>query len=65
MVETWGFDRVGRHWMRVDLDITIEMSVDALAKSKHKLTTFEIENPTNHIISINNLIAHQLNAYVH
>ena len=65
LLESWGFDRTGRHWHHADLDVAIEIPDDVLAVSEEKVTRVEIEGLTVYIIGVEDLIIDRLNAYVH
>jgi predicted nucleotidyltransferase len=65
ILESWGFNRMGRHWYHADLDVAIEVPDDVLAGSEEKITQVEIEDLTVHIIGVEDLIIDRVNAYVH
>ena len=65
LLESWGFDQMGRHWHHVGLDIAIEIPDDVLAGSEDKVTRVEIEDLTVYIIGVEDLIIDRLDAYVH
>ena len=65
LLESWGFDQMGRHWHHVGLDIAIEIPDDVLAGSEDKVTRVEIEDLIVYIIGVEDLIIDRLGAYVH
>ncbi len=65
LLESWGFDRVGRHWHHAELDVAIEIPDDVLAGSEEKVTQVDIENLVVYIIGPEDLVIDRLNAYVH
>lgn len=65
ILDSWGFNRMGRHWYHADLDVAIEVPDDVLAGSEEKITQVEIEDLTVHIIGVEDLIIDRVNAYVH
>ena len=65
ILESWGFNRMGRHWYHADLDVAIEVPDDVLAGSEEKITQVEIEGLNVYIIGVEDLIIDRVNAYVH
>ncbi|MDE0299219.1 MAG: DUF6036 family nucleotidyltransferase [Candidatus Poribacteria bacterium] len=65
ILESWGFNRMGRHWYHPDLDVAIEVPDDVLAGSEEKITQVEIEGLNVYIIGVEDLIIDRVNAYVH
>lgn len=65
-LSSWGFRRVGRHWVNEELDIYIESPASQLGPEENKrLTTVEIENLRVYLIGIEDLLLDRLKAYVH
>ncbi len=65
ILESWGFNQMGRHWYHTDLDVAIEIPDDVLAGSEEKITQVEIEGLNVYIIGVEDLIIDRVNAYVH
>ena len=65
ILESWGFNPMGRHWYHQDLDVAIEIPDDVLAGSEEKITQVEIEGLNVYIIGVEDLIIDRVNAYVH
>ena len=56
LLESWGFERTGRHWHHEELDVAIEIPDDVLAGSEDKVIQVEIEDLTVYIIGVEDLI---------
>lgn len=65
VLESWGFNRMGRHWYHADIDVAIEFPDDVLAGSEERITQVEIEGLNVYIIGVEDLILDRVNAYVH
>lgn len=65
LLESWGFERTGRHWHHTELDVAIEIPDDILAGSEEKVIRVEIEDLTVYIIGVEDLIIDRLCAYIH
>ena len=65
LLESWGFERTGRHWHHEELDVAIEIPDDVLAGSEDKVIQVEIEDLTVYIIGVEDLIMDRLGAYYH
>lgn len=65
LLESWGFERAGRHWHHAELDVLIEIPDDVLAGSEDKVIQVEIEDLTVYIIGVEDLIIDRLSAYIH
>lgn len=65
VLESWGFNRMGRHWYHAGVDVAIEVPDDNLAGSEEKITQVEIEGLNVYIIGVEDLIIDRVNAYVH
>ncbi len=60
-----GFVKRGRHWLREELDISIEAPATALVHGPDRLLELEIDDMTAYIVGIEDLIIDRLNACVH
>ncbi len=65
VLESWGFNRLGRHWYHAGVDVAIEVPDDNLAGSEEKITQVEIEGLNVYIIGVEDLIIDRVNAYIH
>lgn len=65
VLESWGFNRMGRHWYHAGVDVAIEVPDDNLAGSEEKITQVEIEGLNVYIIGVEDLIIDRVNAYIH
>ncbi len=65
VLESWGFNRMGRHWYHDGVDVAIEVPDDNLAGSEEKITQVEIEGLNVYIIGVEDLIIDRVNAYIH
>ena len=63
LLESWGFEREGRYWHHMGLDVAIEIPDDVLAGSEDKVIQVEIEDLTTYIIGVEDLILDRLGAY--
>lgn len=61
----WGFEKEGRHWFNLNLDIAIEAPARTLAGDFSKISEVKIKNFIVYIIGIEDLIVDRLNACVH
>jgi len=66
VLNKWGFEKEGRHWVSVDLDISIEAPAFCLEpKQLERLTELSIDNLKVYIIGVEDIVLDRLNAYVH
>jgi hypothetical protein len=60
-----GFRRLGRFWMRDDLDSVIEAPAGALAGEEAPLTAVEVDGLTAFVLGVEDLVIDRLNGFVH
>ncbi len=66
LLESWGFEREGRHWVHRGLDLYVEVPADRLEGADlNRVTRVEVEGLPVDIIGLEDLIADRLNAAVH
>lgn len=65
-LSSWGFKRIGRHWINEELDLYIESPASQLDPEENKrVCEVEIEGLKVYLIGLEDLILDRLKAYVH
>ncbi|TET53830.1 MAG: DNA-binding protein [Actinobacteria bacterium] len=66
VLSKWHFQKEGRHWVSVELDISIEAPAFGLeSKQLERLTELLIDDLKVFIIGVEDIVLDRLNAYVH
>ncbi len=66
LLESWGFEKEGRHWVHRELDLYVEVPADSLEDADaSRVTRADIEGLSVIIIGLEDLIIDRLNAAVH
>ncbi len=60
-----GFTRTGRHWLREDIDVSIEAPASTLAGDRERAPQVDVQGMPIRVIGVEDLIIDRLNAFVH
>ncbi len=66
LLKSWGFEKLGRHWLLSEIDLEVEIPASSLGEDEEsKILEVEVERLKVYLIGIEDLIIDRLNAYVH
>lgn len=66
LLKSWGFEKLGRHWLLSEIDLEVEIPASSLGEDEEsKILEVEVEGLKVYLIGIEDLIIDRLNAYVH
>ena len=66
LLKSWGFKKIGRHWLLLEIDLEVEIPASSLGEDEEsKILEVEVEGLKVYLIGIEDLIIDRLNAYVH